>query len=91
MLIQIVITVVPGFFAVNIEGAHEHRIKPAQSEECVVMDEMMYELLKTFRCSRKGNKKGGLHLLKAMAKKRRRSEMSEPFQLTKTFDEALEN
>ena len=77
--LQIINTVVPGFFAANIAGAHEKRVKPAQEEECVVLDPKIYELLKAFRVNRKGNKKGGLHLLKVKSKKRRRSEMGEAF------------
>ena len=79
MLIQIVNTVVPGFFAQNIAGAHENHILPKAEEELVAVDPKIYQLLKTFRVNRKGNKKGGLHLLKIKSKKRRRSEMGEVF------------
>ena len=68
-------TVVPGFFETNIAEAHEKRIKPKEEKDYVVMDQKMYDLLKTFRISRQGNKKGGLHLMRQGAKKRRRKDL----------------
>ena len=55
---------VPGFFESNIEGAHEQRLKPKAEEEFVVIDSRMYEMLKTFRVNRQGNRKGGMHLMR---------------------------
>ena len=79
----------PGFFAENIAGAHENRVKPAVEDEAVKIDPKIYELLKAFRVNRKGSKKGGLHMLKVKVKKRKRSEMGESFMLKRTIDEAL--
>ena len=78
----------PQFFASVIPAAEEKRIKPSAEEELVHLDPKMLELLKAFRVTRTGSKRGGLHLLKKKSLKRKRSEFKPPHALSTTIRDA---
>ena len=67
-------TITPSFFARVIPAAEEKRIRPRDEDELIHIDPKMLHLLKCFRVTRNGTKKGGLHLLKKNTKKRKRAE-----------------
>jgi hypothetical protein len=65
---------VPSFFAKVIPDAEEKRLKPRAEDEMIYLDPKMLSLLKAFRVTWHGSKKGGLHLLKKRSLKRKRAE-----------------
>ena len=55
----------------------------------VVLDPKMLALLKSFRVTRHGSKRGGLHLLKKKTLKRKRSEFKPVRELSTTIKDAM--
>ena len=55
----------------------------------IVVDKKMLQLLKNFRATRLGRKKGGLHLLKKCSRKRKRAEFRAGHELSTTVEASL--
>ena len=79
----------PSFFAKVIPDAESKRLIPAAEDEMIVIDPKMMQLIKAFRVTRTGSKRGGLHLLKKSSKKRRRTEFATSHSLSQTIKEAM--
>ena len=80
---------VPSFFQKVIPDAEAARMRPKKEAEIIEVDHKMLQLLKSFRASRLGSKKGGLHLLKKNSKKRRRAEFEAQHELSTSIQEAM--
>ena len=80
-------TVVPSFFAKVIPDAESKRLLPAAEDEMIVMDPKMLQLVKAFRVSRTGSKRGGLHLLKKGSRKRKRKDLQVSHEHSTTIEQ----
>ena len=74
-------TVVPTFFAKVLPEAEEKRQRPNDEKDLIIVEPKMLQLIKAFRATRHGRKKGGLHLLKKSSKKRRRAQFEKEHDL----------
>ena len=85
---KVVNTVVPSFFAKVIPDAEAKRQTPKKDDELIVVDPKMVQLIKAFKATRHGTKKGRLHLLKKSSRKRRRAEFEQQHDLSTSILEA---
>ena len=54
----------------------------------IVIDSKMLSLIKAFKATRHGTKKGRMHMLKKSSKKRRRAEFEQRFELSTSIADA---
>ena len=79
----------PAFFPKVLSRCSDVRSKPKKEEEMVLIDPKMLELLQTFKKTRCGAKKGGLHLLKRSSKKRKKPEYEALPELATTLEREM--